>query len=71
MTADRNKKITSIRYNHLNLPTYIYFKNLSGGYDHEIEYIYNAAGVKVEKYVWDKSVYSANKFNKTYYLERV
>lgn len=68
MIADKNKGITNIRYNHLNLPMYINIKNNNGGNDHEIEYIYNAAGVKVEKYTWDNSVYTANEYIKTYYL---
>src|SRR5690606_34531045 len=44
MTKDKNKDITSIEYNYLNLPTEITFGNGSS-----IEYIYNAAGVKVMK----------------------
>ncbi|WP_286920125.1 DUF6443 domain-containing protein [Flavobacterium sp. UBA4197] len=46
MTKDENKKISSIAYNHLNLPTEI---NFSAG--DKINYIYNAAGVKVRKKV--------------------
>ncbi|WP_321540009.1 RHS repeat domain-containing protein [Flavobacterium piscinae] len=44
MTADHNKGITAIKYNHLNLPTQITFAT-SGN----ISYIYNATGVKVRK----------------------
>jgi RHS repeat-associated protein len=46
MTKDNNKNITSIAYNHLNLPVKITFAS-SGN----IEYIYNAAGQKVQKIV--------------------
>lgn len=45
MISDENKGITSIKYNHLNLPTSIRFVN------GEIRYLYNAAGVKVGKTV--------------------
>ncbi len=48
MTADKNKGITEIIYNYLNLPTNISFANGSG-----IEYIYNAAGQKITKKVYD------------------
>lgn len=45
MLTDVNKGITGIVYNHLNLPTKITFANGT------IEYLYNAAGQKVEKKV--------------------
>ncbi|WGK95151.1 MULTISPECIES: RHS repeat domain-containing protein [Flavobacterium] len=45
MTVDKNKKITAITYNHLNLPTKIIFPTGN------IVYIYNAAGQKVQKVV--------------------
>ena len=48
MTSDLNKAITSITYNHLNLPTQIYWAA-----DKKIDYLYNAAGVKVKKTVRD------------------
>lgn len=46
MTADKNKGITDIKYNHLNLPIQITFANNS-----YITYLYNAVGVKLQKYV--------------------
>ncbi|MFW0740038.1 DUF6443 domain-containing protein, partial [Flavobacterium sp. T12S277] len=46
MTADTNKNITAITYNHLNLPTQITFATTGN-----IVYIYNAAGQKVQKIV--------------------
>ncbi|MEN0083021.1 RHS repeat-associated core domain-containing protein, partial [Flavobacterium lindanitolerans] len=45
MTADQNKGITQITYNHLNLPTQILF----GGEAWKIEYLYTADGRKVRK----------------------
>lgn len=46
MITDKNKSITAISYNHLNLPKKIAFGGASS-----IEYIYNAAGQKLEKIV--------------------
>ncbi|MEX0313660.1 MAG: RHS repeat domain-containing protein, partial [Allomuricauda sp.] len=43
MTRDDNKGITTIAYNHLNLPTTV---TMSGG---TISYIYDAAGTKLKK----------------------
>ncbi len=48
MIADKNKKISSIEYNHLNLPTKINF----GFPEHDeayISYVYDATGVKLSK----------------------
>ncbi len=47
LTVDRNKDITSISYNHLNLPQTITIKDNKGS----IEYTYDAAGNKVKKVV--------------------
>jgi RHS repeat-associated protein len=46
MTSDANKSISSITYNHLNLPLKIAFASAGN-----ISYIYNAAGQKVQKRV--------------------
>ena len=48
MDTDHNKGISSIRYNHLNLPVKITFT--AGNY---ILYTYDAAGVKLRKEVHD------------------
>ena len=48
MITDANKGITSIKYNHLNLPTEIVFNNVSYK---KINYLYNAQGVKLQKIV--------------------
>lgn len=50
MTADENKGIEKIVYNHLNLPTEIQFSNGS-----KISYLYNATGQKVQKDVNNSS----------------
>ena len=50
ITYDRNKSITHIYYNHLNLPTKIEFNYANGGI-YKIDYIYNAQGEKVKKVV--------------------
>ncbi len=46
MIEDKNKGISTIEYNFLNLPTKVLFEN--GGV---IEYVYDAAGVKLQKRV--------------------
>ncbi|WP_316634373.1 DUF6443 domain-containing protein [uncultured Flavobacterium sp.] len=46
MTSDKNKNITDIKYNQLNLP-----KKITFGTNGSIEYIYNATGQKVQKIV--------------------
>nr|WP_321232926.1 DUF6443 domain-containing protein [uncultured Psychroserpens sp.] len=48
MTQDLNKKIASISYNHLNLPTFIVSSDSNEGH---LYYIYDATGVKLEKRV--------------------
>jgi len=52
LTIDRNKGITAIAYNHLNLPTQV---SVSGnGNVGNIAYIYTADGTKIEKIVTDQ-----------------
>ncbi|WKL47610.1 DUF6443 domain-containing protein [Flavobacterium pectinovorum] len=51
LISDKNKNITSILYNQLNLPKKIIF-----GTGNTIEYIYNAAGQKLEKIVTENNV---------------
>ena len=50
MTKDRNKGITSISYNHLNLPETINITDANGLFG-AITYIYDATGVKLKKIV--------------------
>ncbi len=49
LISDANKKITSIVYNHLNLPIYIDFGN-----SNNIQNVYNAAGIKLRSIVSSK-----------------
>ena len=52
MILDKNKHITAIDYNHLNLPTKVTFANQSGASnDNTIDYVYDATGIKLEKIV--------------------
>ncbi len=48
LTSDANKGITSVLYNHLNLPTEVEFDNSSAK---KINYTYDASGVKLKKVV--------------------
>src|SRR5690606_12957951 len=59
MTTDRNKGITSIAYNHINLPTRVVFENLDPQYSttwKAITYTYDATGVKLQKTVQQGSI---------------
>ena len=53
MVYDWNKGIEEIRYNHLNLPVKIKFKVAQG--EKNIEYLYNAVGVKLGKKILNSS----------------
>ena len=52
LNTDGNKGITSITYNHLNLPTKILFS----GTNRNIVYVYDAIGKKVKKTVTNKNI---------------
>ncbi len=52
LTVDKNKNITSIKYNHLNLPIEVAFDNSD---TKKINYIYDAGGMKLRKVVNDNS----------------
>ncbi|MFD0963831.1 DUF6443 domain-containing protein [Pseudofulvibacter geojedonensis] len=60
MTSDANKKITSIEYNHLNLPTKVTFSNNDANVAGagEIEYVYDATGVKLKKFAKEATLSS-------------
>ena len=51
LISDKNKNITGIEYNQLNLP-----KKITFGTGNTIEYIYNAAGQKLEKIVKEGAI---------------
>jgi RHS repeat-associated protein len=57
MEIDKNKGITNIKYNHLNLPTIITFGTIGS-----IEYIYNADGIKLEKKVTQGTTANTTKY---------
>jgi len=48
MTSDKNKNITSIAYNHLDLPVRIVF---GGNLNTRVDYVYDALGAKLQKTV--------------------
>ncbi|AXG71768.1 RHS repeat-associated core domain protein [Kordia sp. SMS9] len=62
MVKDKNKGISSISYNYLNIPTQITFDNGS-----TISYIYDATGVKLEKSVYTNTVVPEAGFDNTKY----
>ncbi len=53
MTEDKNKGISNISYNHLNLPTRVIVENVNTGFSSTIQYVYDATGVKLSKKVTD------------------
>ena len=55
MTEDKNKNITNIDYNHLNLPTKVEFTAIGKGASKNISYVYDATGTKLSKVVNDNS----------------
>jgi len=63
MTRDANKGITSIEYNHLNLPVQINFANGN------IQYIYDASGVKLKKTVTEGSSVTITDYAGNYIYE--
>lgn len=59
MLTDVNKGITSIKYNHLNLPTEVIFNNSN---TKKIHYIYDASGVKIQKQVNDQGTVTKHSY---------
>ena len=66
MIEDKNKKITSIVYNHLNLPTEVVFDNSS---TKKIDYIYDATGLKLKKVVHDNGNTTTTEYAGNYIYE--
>ncbi|MEW7289608.1 DUF6443 domain-containing protein [Aquimarina sp. 2304DJ70-9] len=62
MIKDRNKRITNIQYNHLNLPTKVTFAEVNK----YIEYMYTASGIKVSKRVIDQNTTSTTAYAGNY-----
>ncbi len=67
LTADKNKKITPIVYNHLNLPWQISVNNASNTSKGTITYIYDAKGNKLEKRTSEVASASNNNTSKLTY----
>jgi RHS repeat-associated protein len=64
MTSDKNKEITNITYNHLNLPTRVTIDGKN------IDYTYDATGTKLKKVVNDKTTdYAGNYIYKNNMLQ--
>ncbi|MBO9632280.1 MAG: hypothetical protein J7578_04125 [Chitinophagaceae bacterium] len=61
LLSDANSGISSIQYNHLNLPSRVTVKNKG-----QIEYVYNAAGEKLAKLVTDNTVTPAKRTTTVY-----
>ncbi|WP_025743445.1 DUF6443 domain-containing protein [Aquimarina pacifica] len=63
LTSDANKGITTIGYNHLNLPTYVNVPT-GGRYSNALGYTYDALGNKLSKniyqYYYSKTFYAGN-----------
>ena len=66
MLSDTNKGITSIAYNHLNLPTEIIFNNDPS---QKISYIYSADGIKQQKVVNDNAQLTTTDYAGSYIYE--
>ena len=66
MILDKNKEITSILYNHLNLPTEVEFNNSS---TKKIDYIYDATGLKLKKVVNDNGNITNTEYAGNYIYE--
>jgi RHS repeat-associated protein len=64
--SDTNKGITSILYNHLNLPTEIKFNNSN---TKKINYTYDATGIKLKKVVNDNGVVTTTDYANGYVYE--
>jgi RHS repeat-associated protein len=66
MKTDANKGITGINYNHLNLPTRVFFNG-----NQYIDYKYDAAGTKLEKRVVDHSNVTTTYYAGNHVYEKV
>ncbi len=69
MISDANKHISSISYNHLNLPTQVVVSG--GGNDGNIQYIYDATGIKLKKIVSEGSSLTATEYCGNYVYEQL
>ena len=72
LIADANKEITGIKYNHLNLPEKIVFRNNDPAYSTNPEaifYIYDATGKKLKKIVNDQANITETQYSGSYIYE--
>jgi len=71
MTLDRNKGISGVSYNHLNLPLGIIMDPTGLTNDGTIDYVYDATGVKLEKRVTrPNGIYSTTSYAGNYIYDR-
>ncbi|GAA4276540.1 DUF6443 domain-containing protein [Aquimarina mytili] len=68
ITVDKNKGITSIEYNHLDLPVKIIFENDA---EKTIEYIYDAGGSKLKKILNDGGTITTTEYAAVQYKNGV
>ncbi|WP_438424960.1 RHS repeat-associated core domain-containing protein [Aquimarina macrocephali] len=66
MIIDRNKGITSMTYNHLNMPVEITFNNSSSK---KISYVYDAYGIKLKKQVTNGASVTMTEYANNYIYE--
>lgn len=68
VTADLNKRLSGIAYNHLNLPEQVTVKNAAGTVTGTVAYAYDADGKKLTKTVTDNSLAGRTITTTTQYL---
>src|SRR5690606_32179322 len=64
LVEDKNKDITSIAYNHLNLP-----KKIELGGNRHIVYLYNALGQKIKKTIFNSPSVSTVNYQGVFHYE--
>ncbi|WP_299438790.1 DUF6443 domain-containing protein [uncultured Aquimarina sp.] len=69
MTVDKNKDISLITYNHLNLPESIEFISRVPGAEKRIDYAYDATGVKLRKVVTNYPAVNTTEYAGNYIYE--
>ncbi len=62
LTIDRNKQITSVLYNYMNLPTQVVFENSNSM---KIDYIYDANGTKLTKTVTNGTAITTTEYSES------
>lgn len=67
LTKDNNKAITSITYNHINLPVKITF----AGFSKTIDFVYNANGTKLSKKITNGGTVTTTQYAGGYVYEQV